>query len=329
VSIGAQNILHDLALAGFHLGFDLAQRANGAHLLAEAEYDEPGSGERLQTLLNGWQPGRWDLAETLVQQGFRMHRRVLERSRVIVVHSEYARNLINDRYPWLSEKVDVIRIPAEPSPIRHEDRRQARQRLGLSESNMIFGSLGILHPTKQNRETIQAFSELVHSGVSASLVFAGQDLGHGEAFAEADRLGIRDRIHFLGHCSEQTYRDVVSAIDVGICLRKPPTNGESSASLLDLLSAGVPTIVSDVGTFSELPDNTVWKLPVHSHEGVVVHLRKVMQILSEFSQAREQLQQGSLTYVARKHSLTQFVDAYRRLIEADFGSSLPITPASF
>jgi glycosyltransferase involved in cell wall biosynthesis len=39
------------------------------------------------------------------------------------------------------------------------------------------------------------------------------------------------------------------------------TNGESSGSVAECMAAGVPTVVSDIGSFAELPDNVVVKVP--------------------------------------------------------------------
>ena len=47
---------------------------------------------------------------------------------------------------------------------------------------------------------------------------------------------------------------------MGVNLRRPPTNGETSAALLDLLATGVATIVTDVATFADYPDTVVRKV---------------------------------------------------------------------
>ena len=39
------------------------------------------------------------------------------------------------------------------------------------------------------------------------------------------------------------------------------SNGESSASVGETLAAGIPTVVTDIGTFAEYLDETVVKLP--------------------------------------------------------------------
>ena len=39
------------------------------------------------------------------------------------------------------------------------------------------------------------------------------------------------------------------------------SNGESSASVAETLAAGIPTVVTNIGTFAEYPDDVVVKVP--------------------------------------------------------------------
>jgi len=62
---------------------------------------------------------------------------------------------------------------------------------------------------------------------------------------------------------ETTYKTLMSQVDLGVQLRSS-SNGESSGPLSELNSQGIPTVVTDIGTFSEIPDNFpgVFKLPL-------------------------------------------------------------------
>ena len=72
-------------------------------------------------------------------------------------------------------------------------------------------------------------------------------------------LGLQHRVRFLGHRQADVAADLAAIADIGVCLRRPPTGGETPAALMDLLRLGVPTIVSDVGPFSCYPDSVVRK----------------------------------------------------------------------
>ncbi len=124
----------------------------------------------------------------------------------------------------------------------------------------MLGSFGILHPTKCNVEAVEAFAGVASRHPTALLMFVGRDLGEGETLAKAASLGIQERIRFFGHAPLDAFRDLAAVTDIGVNLRRPPTNGETSGALLSLLSAGVPAIVIDVDTFSGYPDDVVRKV---------------------------------------------------------------------
>jgi hypothetical protein len=70
----------------------------------------------------------------------------------------------------------------------------------------------------------------------------------------------------------------ITVTDVGIALRRPPTDGETSAALLDLLRSGVATITTDIGTFAGYPEDVVRKVrwPGDGIEGLTSALRRLM-----------------------------------------------------
>jgi glycosyltransferase involved in cell wall biosynthesis len=75
----------------------------------------------------------------------------------------------------------------------------------------------------------------------------------------ADLYGIRDRITVTGYTSLDEFKRWIAKTDIAINLRDQ-TVGETSASLCRLMAAGVPTIVSNIGWYSELPNDCVVKI---------------------------------------------------------------------
>jgi hypothetical protein len=61
---------------------------------------------------------------------------------------------------------------------------------------------------------------------------------------------------------ETTYSSLMSQVTLGVQLRSS-SNGESSGPFSELTSLGIPTIVTDMGTFSEFPNSLsgIFKLP--------------------------------------------------------------------
>ena len=77
---------------------------------------------------------------------------------------------------------------------------------------------------------------------------------------------IEQQVRRLGYVPDDALPDLFAAADVCVNLRHP-TAGETSAAVLRLMSAGLPTIVTETGAFSDLPDDAVLKVPPDAFEG--------------------------------------------------------------
>jgi glycosyltransferase involved in cell wall biosynthesis len=151
-----------------------------------------------------------------------------------------------------------------------EQRRATRVEHGIPDDALVVIQIGSINHHKANVEAIQASAQ---AGLeNAVFVFAGLEFDRGAARREAERCGLNAL--FLGPVRD--INEVCSMADIGISLRRPPSNGETSAALFDLLGAGVPTIVSDVGSMSDLPSDAVAKVPWEaSISGVAEALRRL------------------------------------------------------
>jgi len=69
----------------------------------------------------------------------------------------------------------------------------------------------------------------------------------------------------LPYVDEDRLWALIRSVDAILNLRHP-TMGETSGIAVRALAAGTPLIVSDVGWFGELPDDTVGKVPVGTNE---------------------------------------------------------------
>jgi glycosyltransferase involved in cell wall biosynthesis len=106
----------------------------------------------------------------------------------------------------------------------------------------------------------------------------------------------------------------MAACDVLVNLRYP-TMGETSGSVIRALALGQPLLVSDVGWFSELPDDAVLKVPVDDYE--VATIEAALGVAAEHGAT---LGAAARAYVEREHALPAVADAYVRALEAAAGS---------
>lgn len=174
----------------------------------------------------------------------------------IIVHSEVNRSQAAGRYA----NVHVIPYGATPNQLDPSRIVDIRQSHGIDPNTFLIGVGGIIHPSKLTLEASSAFA-LANLPANSTLIYIGAEGDSGMTRTHAGFLTRPDRrIQFTDLLSGDEFADLSAACDVGITLRLPPTNGETSSAMIDFLRAGVPTIVSDVGTFSAYPDSVVCKL---------------------------------------------------------------------
>jgi glycosyltransferase involved in cell wall biosynthesis len=114
---------------------------------------------------------------------------------------------------------------------------------------------------------------------------------------------------------------LLSACDVVVSLRWP-TMGETSAAAVRALSLGKPLVVSDVGAFSELPDEVALKVPVG--QGEVDALLTAI----EHGARNKQMSAAAERVAATEHRLDRTADLYAAALrEAVTGSSLSLHAA--
>jgi len=242
----------------------------------------------------------------------------LERATAVVVYSDRARRELVARHSRHAGKVRAIPMGADliapgPDPLR---RAAIRRSLGIDPAAFVVGMLGSLHGNKMVVEALDAFAALARTRPDALLLLAGPEHDGGEARRVARGLlsGLASRVVFAG---EAPSGDVLalwgSCCDLGISLRRPPSSWETSASLLDLLRAGVPTIATDVGTFADVPDPAVRRW--HHDSGPAALAAALVDLACDEAE-RRRLSAAALGHVAAVHSWPGVARAYLDLLSA-------------
>ena len=210
-----------------------------------------------QAALRTWD---WDwltVARECSQRGWYLNRRLIDRARRVVVHSPWCRDQVCATTPQSAGKMVVVPHGTTPRRLSDAERAEVRARFDIPPGALVVASFGFLHPEKLSTEALDAFAAVAARDPSALYVFVGEDTDGGSVRRHAEALGLLDRVRFLGRQPMGTFIELAGATDLGINLRRPPTNGETSGALLHLLAAGVPTLVTDVATFADYPDHVV------------------------------------------------------------------------
>jgi glycosyltransferase involved in cell wall biosynthesis len=305
--------LHDFNLAAFHFWRAHQGGVPIDNFRWEVEYCYPDKIDEHRAQMWDWTRERGGLQEACTRRGLHLNHRIFEWAEAVVVHSPWCLEQARATVPDHAHKTVVIPMGARRRIVSPARRAEIRERFGLPRDALILGSFGILAQGKMNVEAITAFHELAPELPDALLVFVGQDWENGEAKAKVEELGLEDRVRFLGRQSDEDFADLIAVADVGICLRRPPTYGETSAALLDLLGQGVPTIITDVATFADYPGDVVRKVrwPDEGIPGIVAALSD----LAGDARRREALGRSALAHVGRHHDWASSTRRYVELIE--------------
>jgi len=161
--------------------------------------------------------------------------------RFVVLNSESAAELETaglgaGRTCLIPNGVDVRRfVPAEPA-----ERTGLRSRLGIPQAVPVALFVGRLERRKGLDILLAAWADLLRRGTPPHLLIAGP----GDAAAwgrEANALGLRDRITFLG--GREDVADLYRAADLFVF----PSRGEGcSNAVLEAMASALPVVLADV-----------------------------------------------------------------------------------
>jgi glycosyltransferase involved in cell wall biosynthesis/SAM-dependent methyltransferase len=214
-------------------------------------------------------------------EGVPMLRQLLSRSKAAIVHSGCVESELRDA----GFAGDVARIP-HGAWIPDASRSDFRERLGLDETAPLIGIFGFLKPYKRIAQSLRAFRRLVRVHPTAKMILVGDP--HPELQLESliRTLDLSLHVRVLGFRPIDEFVGYLAACDIVLNLRYP-TVGENSGTLMRALGLGKAVVVSEVGSFSELPDTICLKAPVdHGEED---HLFEYLNLLVSRPEVRKEL----------------------------------------
>lgn len=248
-------VLHDISLV------DLAR-----HL--SHQRDDPGLwkdmmcrqyGDEVRALANRSEKSSADYNEMVAR--YPLFQPFIAGAMGVVVHSRHARDILQ---PQLPPGLPLLQLnlpaaaPAEPAP---------RSRQGEPLRFVFCGHVG---PNRRLIEFMEAWGRLERPQ-RISLELFGNINNHRQLLQYAEHIGVAPWVRLRGYVSDAQLDEALQSSDFAINLRWP-TMGEASASQLRYWSAALPTLVSDVGWYGELPDDVVCKISVDNESADLLAL---------------------------------------------------------
>jgi glycosyltransferase involved in cell wall biosynthesis len=299
-------VLHDTVLN--HLFVQQAARSGTIDSYREQMRRRYGSdGERAANrVLKGQAPDdlfRFPMSEPLVSV-----------SVATLVHSEFARRQV---LSWVPDS-SIYRVPSGMCLPEEVSKHDARMALGLPADQFLIASITHVNPYKRLDVVLRAFKHLRRE-VPARFVIAGSVSPNYPLVRQITHLGLDQVVDVLGYVDDLRARLIAAAADVIVNLRYP-TAGETSASLLHGMAAGRPVIISDTGSFAEVPQDAAIRVSVDAIEEPM--LLAIFRKLASDPALADEIGDNARSFVAAEHSLERWVIGYVDAIASITGLEL-------
>jgi len=298
-------VMHDFVLHHLVAGLTIGRRDGHGYL--DAMEREGGVVGRLlgHAVLDKRIPPLWENRP----EDFHLAGEVLGLATGLIVHSHYVR--ARARAAGYEGPIWVVPHPAFPVP-------DLAPATGV-EGEPLFGSFGNVNASKRIPQLLEAFARVRQRHEASALLLVGATSPGFDLDRRLQRLGL-DGAGLVreGYVDERRLWELMLAADVHVNLRSP-TMGETSGTAIRALSLGRPLIVSDVGWFSELPDEVALRIPVDGDEAATI--AAALELLATRPDVRRAMGEAARDLARRDHDLDRVADLYVSAFELASGGA--------
>jgi glycosyltransferase involved in cell wall biosynthesis len=312
------------AIAVFH---DVVLHHLIAHLFAEAKPDWPAYRSILTEELGEHGPTLARLRARGVATGtehflFPLNKHIASRALALVVHSEEAREAMQN----VASLVPVTVIPHHaghpPDEVTDMTRETARAELGLPPDAFIVGQFGFITIPKQPGAVLQGFARLLERRPDALLLLVGQNQTPGRALDLLIRsVGVGDRVRVVGFVDLPAFYRYLKSVDAVVNLRYPSA-GEASGTFTRALAEGRAVIANNLGSFAEVPSDVALKVEVDGDQAAELgrHLIRLAEDPSFKASLEERARRYAATFLDPRRCAELYLDVARRVSRELTGS---------
>jgi 2-polyprenyl-3-methyl-5-hydroxy-6-metoxy-1,4-benzoquinol methylase/glycosyltransferase involved in cell wall biosynthesis len=277
-------VFHDFALQDFFLGLSRERKDPNIYFDEVLACHGLEASREAEKALNQGRPPAAVEQPTV----FPLNCRLARAASGIIVHSEWSRNRLEQIAPGvpLRRIAMPIKVPSQIEP-RTEPR------------TLKLASFGLINPGKGIDQILRVLGTLKNE-YDFHYFLVGAENSYFDVRSLIQTYGLKDQVTITGHISLDQFETHITTTDVALNLRER-TVGETSASLCRIMAAGIPVIVSNVGSFAELPDDSVVKLDHDRHSDAL--LQAFLRRLIEDKRLRERIGANARKYVLAEHDL--------------------------
>src|SRR5450432_86534 len=214
---------------------------------------------------------------------------------------------------WMPNPVDT----RDFAPCGREQRKELRVRLSAPSQACIVIFIGRLAPEKELPSLIGGFAVAIrHAPQQSLLVVVGDGPARQDSENQVNRLNLAAHVRFTGR---QTVREVREWLQVSDVFALVSSNEGFPCSLVEAMSVGLPSVVSNIRGSTQLIDHGIHGLRVEVGEEAAIG-EALSRLLADEA-ARSRMGIAARQRVVDHYSLDKVADRY----EALFSEALRIS----
>jgi glycosyltransferase involved in cell wall biosynthesis len=325
-------VLHDAVLHHFLLG-----RLNEAAYVEEFVYNY---GEWNRGLARELWRGRASSATDRRYFDYPLLRRIVERSRAVVVHNPAAARGVAEhgatrmveiphvfKLPRDGAGARVVEIPhlfvAPRGPAGGSEAIRWRQRSGVELGSFLFGVFGYLRESKRLMPVLEAFAEVHRTHPRTALLVAGEFVSTDLERAVEPLLSAPGVLR-RPHLEESEFWLAAGAVDACINLRYPAA-GETSGIAIRLMGLGKPVMLTESLECSRFPEDACLRIA----SGVAERdsLRDHMTLVASMPEVAAAIGERAAAHIREHHGVERVAAMYWELLREATGGPPAVAAA--
>lgn len=229
----------------------------------------------------------------------------------VVVHAQEERRRLEGMVP--DAKVVVVpHFVEERPPLGDPETARRELDTGL-EGRRVITLLGFMTRRKGHRLVLEAMSALPADVVALFVgsPIEGREARGAELEAYAGRLGVADRVRFLGYVPEERLSTVLAVTDVAVC---PFRDMSASGAVSTWISTGRPIVASDLPAFREYEQLVPGSLRIFSPLTAEAFGAAVRDVLDAGGPLVDPAVDRLRRLLATPRTLDRYLDVYRAAV---------------
>ena len=172
----------------------------------------------------------------------------------VIVNSKFMKNDLQRLFGLPYEKINVVPNGINTTAYNGVEKDYEFRRKYAMDNEKIILFMGRLVFEKGVQHLIAAMPKILSGYHDVKLVIAGRGGMTDELKAQAEAMGLSNKVYFTGYLNARQVSKMYKCADISVF---PSTYEPFGIVALEAMLAGVPTVVSDVGGLNEIVEHRV------------------------------------------------------------------------